>query len=751
MQRGSRNDLPASPTGRPRSPRKRPAPPSVDRQFSLVLALLMTERGLTKADILSSVHGYRERLDAGEPVESVDRMFERDKAALRELGVPVLAEADAWESENNQLTRYRIREGEFAMPAGLAFDAEESGYLHAAARLWREGSVSEQAGRALMKLKLRGVATSGSLLGVSPRLRMRDAAYDDLAEAIAQGRAVAFDYAKADAERPERRVLEPHALVRHADRWLVSGFDRGRADDRMFLLSRIAGPVSLLGAADRGRAGARTPEEHAAVALDRLRELERRQRARIAVRPGSDAELRLARRAVRTGETDAGSGWPVVEVGYSDLALLADEVAWYGPELVAVAPAALREAVVDRLERVARDHEGDALDLPAAPARAPRESRAAGRPTTAHELSLRIALVPYLRQREGRAPVAETARDLGVSEEEIVRAVRAIAVSGAPGETATYSDEALFDIDWDALGEGFDDHDRPIVVPEEEREIVVRRFVALEEPPVLSNRELASLLAGLQLLRDMPGAHDHAAIERLAAKLAAAAGAPGSGDAANAGPIIRVDDADRPADAGSARDDAPGAASAGARATPGLPAHLVGFFETLHGAIVDRRRVRFTYRKEAARGDESRTVDPIALSSLGDEWYLDAWDLARGAQRRFLLARMIDLERLDEAAGEHEIGDPDVYFTPDEDAAEFRLDVAVSVLPFVREFSSRQSVVVPRDAARIRIEGAASNWAAVSRLALRFAGLVRVESPASAREAVRGRALATLALYGPSR
>jgi len=60
-----------------------------DRLFHLILALMSTTYGLTKEQILQSVRGYREDTERGLSRESLERRFERDKDALRELGIPL--------------------------------------------------------------------------------------------------------------------------------------------------------------------------------------------------------------------------------------------------------------------------------------------------------------------------------------------------------------------------------------------------------------------------------------------------------------------------------------------------------------------------------------------------------------------------------------------------------------------------------------------------------------------------------------
>ncbi len=41
---------------------------------------------------------------------------------------------------------------------------------------------------------------------------------------------------------------------------------------------------------------------------------------------------------------------------YVDEAILADELAGFGPEVLVLSPTSLRDAVIERLERTVRDH-----------------------------------------------------------------------------------------------------------------------------------------------------------------------------------------------------------------------------------------------------------------------------------------------------------------------------------------------------------------------------------------------------------
>ncbi|MCU1444053.1 MAG: hypothetical protein JWQ59_2203, partial [Cryobacterium sp.] len=87
-----------------------------ERLFSLVLALLATETGLTKADILSTVQGYRHRYRLGGDNASLERQFERDKDDIRELGIPLETIEPPDEPGSNHSLRYRIPKGLYDLP-----------------------------------------------------------------------------------------------------------------------------------------------------------------------------------------------------------------------------------------------------------------------------------------------------------------------------------------------------------------------------------------------------------------------------------------------------------------------------------------------------------------------------------------------------------------------------------------------------------------------------------------------------------
>ncbi|MDO5051465.1 MAG: WYL domain-containing protein [Pseudoclavibacter sp.] len=327
-----------------------------ERQFALMLALLTSEQGLTKQQILSVVHGYGTERDDERGRLAAGRMFERDKRELRDAGFELESFEDPGAPGDNRLVRYRVRSpGPFA-GAGVRLQAEELALIRLAAGVWRDGSLSEQARRAGMKLSALEDERSARLLGVDLRVRIGDPAFEPLRAAIEAGRTVEFDYVVPGRPEPGRRVVEPLALLQHDGRWLLAAHDLQRGQERLFLLSRILGGVAKGGPVDPGRRAAGERRDEVARARARLLEHEAGLRAVLVTEGGSDADTRLRHR-VRSLDGRGLECRRGVVLHYSDAALLADEIAAFGPEVRVRAPRSLRAAVRERLERLLAEHE----------------------------------------------------------------------------------------------------------------------------------------------------------------------------------------------------------------------------------------------------------------------------------------------------------------------------------------------------------------------------------------------------------
>lgn len=319
-----------------------------ERLVNLVVALVATDQGLTKDTILSSVSGYREKAEAGASKDALEKMFERDKESLRRLGVPIETIGDWADPDDLREARYRVPTAEYELPEDIVFTSAELALLNLAGGVWSESSMSAEARSGLRKIRALGIAVEEPIIGYSPRISLREPAFAALQQAIELSRVVTFPYLKPGEASARTRRVQPLALVEYEGRWHVFGVDLGVRAERTFLLSRIVDDVAITrenfdaalreGAGERALAGLTAVAEH--------------NRALLEVNPGTEAALRLSRRAL---PADQG-----IRVPFVDMHVFADELASYGPEVRVVEPAELRDQVIARLEAARTAHGGAA-------------------------------------------------------------------------------------------------------------------------------------------------------------------------------------------------------------------------------------------------------------------------------------------------------------------------------------------------------------------------------------------------------
>ena len=200
----------------------------LERLLNLIAALLHADRPLTRDEIRDRVPGY-----PSDPA-SFRRAFERDKEAMRDMGIPL--DLEVIEGVTGRLTGegYVIRREDYELPdPGL--EPDELAALHLAATAVRlEGLPGTEA---LWKL-------GGAVGGAGPAVAAipGQAELAPLFGAVAERRPVTMRY------RGEERTIEPWRLSFQRGHWYLTGWDRLRGEERRFRLDRIEGDV-VLGAA----------------------------------------------------------------------------------------------------------------------------------------------------------------------------------------------------------------------------------------------------------------------------------------------------------------------------------------------------------------------------------------------------------------------------------------------------------------------------------------------------------------------
>ncbi len=196
------------------------APDRRERLLNLLAALLDTRRGLTRDEVVTNVSlGYPPA------AESARKAFERDKASLRAMGVPLQEETRDNES------RYRVDPKEYYLP-DLDLSESELEALHVAVTAIGLGGGDGEGTGALMKL--------GGLEGTGGMPVAELPLVDSLAplfDASRRRAVVEFDY------RARPRRVEPWGLTSKFGRWYVVGRDLDVGEMRVFRADRIEGDL----------------------------------------------------------------------------------------------------------------------------------------------------------------------------------------------------------------------------------------------------------------------------------------------------------------------------------------------------------------------------------------------------------------------------------------------------------------------------------------------------------------------------
>lgn len=316
-----------------------------ERLVNLVICLLSTRRFLTAEKIAATVPGYGHDASDTRAHEAFQRKFERDKAELRRLGVPLETGTNSvFDAEPG----YRIARRDYELPE-IELSPDEAAVLGAAARLWQHSKMAADAGDGLWKLRAAGVdIRGGDEPEVAPVLSV-DEAFAPIMAAVRDRREVRFEYLGAGDDASAKRHLQPWGVVCHRGRWYVVGWDRDRAATRCFRLSRVTGPVRTGGKADAFT----VPEnvnllDHVASFHSEAEELPAR-RATILIAPGRAAGLR---RRAEQFEARRPEGDRVV-VSYRDLNSFVRLLATYGSDVTVLDPPEVRKELARLLADVA--------------------------------------------------------------------------------------------------------------------------------------------------------------------------------------------------------------------------------------------------------------------------------------------------------------------------------------------------------------------------------------------------------------
>ena len=314
--------------------------------------------------------------------------------------------------------------------------------------------------------------------------------------------------------------------------------------------------------------------------------------------------------------------------------------------------------------------------------------------TSTERLQRLLALVPYVVSRQS-VGLAETAAAFGVSQRELVDDLNML---------------------WCVELRAPDPY-CPIDLSYEGGEIVVSQAESITRPLRLAVDEAAALLVALRMLAEVPGRADRSALNRLIAKLEAAAGEAASVSSQVA---IQVD----------GHNDG-------------------GYADQVRDALDRGRRLHLKYYVPGRDEATERDVDPMRILVADGRPYLEGWCLRAEAMRLFRLDRVLSLEVLGTPSSPPPDAQPvDVdtgLFHPSSDDIAVELELSAEGR-WVAEYYPCESVTaLPDGRLRVVLRTPDTGW--VRRLALRLGEDGRVLAPSSLVDEVRETAQLALAQY----
>ncbi len=331
-----------------------------ERLLNLVSCLLAARTPVPFSEIRGNVVGY----DDGADPEAMEKRFDRDKAELRALGVPI--EYVAMDKHGN--SGYGIRKDRYFLPE-ISLSMEEALILTVLHRVASEGgaALGPNLLSALQKVSadsplgegLQASLAEQHAFGLRPGRGAHEehAALEALTGAVLRGRRVRFRYYGIGRDQVSQREVEPWGLGYHRGHWYLAGHDLGRGALRTFRVDRMRGRVRPGGPATQPVAKGFDVQAHVGRSPWEFEEVRKPVRARIRFAP---AVAWMVKENLRRAESfrEEADGAGVLALAARDRPALLRFVLKHGRLAEVAAPADLREEARDIVRDTLSLHRG---------------------------------------------------------------------------------------------------------------------------------------------------------------------------------------------------------------------------------------------------------------------------------------------------------------------------------------------------------------------------------------------------------
>jgi len=296
-----------------------------ERLINLTLALLSSKRYLTKSEIFKVVAGY-----SGSP-ETMERMFERDKDDLRNLGIRIEVRGLDPLFEDDQ--GYLIDSDTHQINPDN-FSKEDILLLTMAANLWHGSALQQDSKAALLKIQsLDGLVATNTI--TSPVVEDNEDSKKLLLifDAVERAISLEFEY------KGTIRQVNPYGIYTRRGFWYLAAQEKEVV--KSFKVVRIGQQIKAISKAD---GFVKSPEFKLSTFIG---EMNAPATSRVEIRIRKNQALALRKRYEVT-EVDAE--WDKVFIDYNFEEDLIESLLWYGSNLVVASPKTIRDQIITRVK-----------------------------------------------------------------------------------------------------------------------------------------------------------------------------------------------------------------------------------------------------------------------------------------------------------------------------------------------------------------------------------------------------------------
>jgi proteasome accessory factor B len=294
-----------------------------ERLINLTLALLSSKRYLTKSEIFNNVAGY-----SGSP-ETMERMFERDKDELRNLGIRIEVRALDPLFEDDQ--GYLIDSDTFQINPN-DFSQEEIFLLTMAANLWHGSALQKDSKAALLKIQsLDGLVATNTV--ASPVIEDNEDSKKLLLifDAVERFITLEFEY------KGTIRQVKPYGIYTRRGFWYLAAQENDVV--KSFKVVRIGQQIR---ATSKAQAFDK-PSEFKLSAFLEDSNAPTTSKAEVRIRKNQALALRKRHKV-----EEVDSEWDKLFIDYIFEEDLIESLLWYGSNLVVISPTSIRNQIINR-------------------------------------------------------------------------------------------------------------------------------------------------------------------------------------------------------------------------------------------------------------------------------------------------------------------------------------------------------------------------------------------------------------------